>query len=121
MSAVMSEAPRLRVEDSSPQDEYAAAVGRRIRVARKELGMTQVEFAQKVGVSQRAAQSWETGEVIPYRWTKKIARIIKREPDWILHGDERLDGRPKTEALERLETKVDELTQLLRSLSKKIS
>lgn len=106
------------VEPLDSEDNYALQVGRRIRLARKELGMTQVELARQVGVSQRAAQSWETGEVIPYRWTKKIGKAVKRDPDWILHGDQ--DELGEQERLERLEGKVDELTRLLRSLNKKI-
>jgi DNA-binding XRE family transcriptional regulator len=101
----------------SPEDQYALEVGWRIRQARKEVGLTQVQLAQKVGVSQRAAQAWETGEVIPYRWTKQIGKAVKRDPEWILHGEE----ADEDVRLERLETKVDELTRLLRAVNRKLN
>lgn len=34
----------------------------RLRQMRKALGLTQTEFAKKVGVTQRVVSSWETGE-----------------------------------------------------------
>lgn len=121
MSVIMSEAPRLRLEDDpeeglSFEDAYAKEVGRRIVTARRELGLTQVQLAQKVGVSQRSAQAWETGEVIPYRWMKKIARVLKRDAEWILHGD----AAAEETRLARIEGQLDELSRLLRAMSKKI-
>jgi transcriptional regulator with XRE-family HTH domain len=103
-------------EESQPQDDYALEVGRRIVQARKELSLTQVELARKIGVSQRSAQAYENGEVIPYRHLKQLSRALKRTPEWILHGDQ--DGEASPEALRRLEGKVDQLTELIRSLTR---
>lgn len=36
-----------------------------IRAARDHLGLTQVEFARRLGVSTRAVQTWEAGEREP--------------------------------------------------------
>ena len=127
MSAVMT-ASRLRPEDESDEfsleESYAKEVGRRITQARRELGITQVEFAKKVGASQRSAQAWETGEVIPYRWMKKVSRVLRREPEWILHGDEAIE-ETRLGLIEqrsaRIEGQLDELARLLRALSKKLS
>lgn len=136
MSLVIS-APRLRSEEEqvgsnqhvgsdrepttsmanplSDPPTYAEEVGRRIVQARKERGMTQVELAQKVGVSQRSAQAWENGETIPYRKMKLIARVVKKSPEWILHGDEVTEDK-----LSAIERQLDEVTALLRSLTRRI-
>lgn len=122
MSAIMtaprrSEELRLRPEDSEEAtlDGYALEVGRRIVQARKELNLTQVELARKIGVSQRSAQAYENGEVIPYRQMKALTRALKKTPEWVLHGEPE-DG----DRLARLEDKVDELTKLLRAVSRKL-
>lgn len=121
MSAVMT-ASRLRPEDEhEPEPEqplsYAEEVGRRIVQARRELGLTQVQLAQKIGVSQRSAQAYENGETVPYRQMKKLARALKRRPEWILEGDEGLESARLT----RIEGQLDELTSLLRALTKKMN
>jgi transcriptional regulator with XRE-family HTH domain len=117
--------PRLRPEDrelGDPRDEYALEVGRRIVQARKEKNMTQVELARKIGVSQRSAQAYENGEVIPYRQLKKLSRALGRPQEWILHGEDG-DGAGTgavSEGLASLERKVDDLTRLLNGLVDKI-
>lgn len=99
---------------SSSADEYALEVGRRIVQARKERGLTQVQLAAKIGVSQRSMQAYENGETIPYNQLKKLSKALGRDQEWILHGE--VEG----DRLGRLENKVDELTRLLRSVNRKI-
>ena len=72
MSAVMT-----REDEIHEADTYALEVGRRIVRARKELGLTQVELARKIGVSQRSAQAYENGEVIPYRKMKLLSKALE--------------------------------------------
>lgn len=58
-------------------------IGIRIRQVRKDLGMTQQEFADKVGMSRVATVSdWERGNSIPnYETLRAIARLAgEREP-----------------------------------------
>lgn len=115
MSMVMS-APRLRPEEEPPNTpSYAEEVGRRIVQARKELSMTQVELAKKIGVSQRSAQAYENGETIPYRKMKAIGRAVKKSPEWLLHGEDVTEDK-----LSSLQSQLDEITALLRTMSRKI-
>jgi len=116
VSVVMSPRRPAADEESQPLDDYALEVGRRIVQARKELNMTQVELAHKIGVSQRSAQAYENGEVIPYRQMKSLSKALKRPQEWILHGDPQ-DGEVSSEDLRRLEGKVDQLAELIRSLT----
>lgn len=72
------------------QDEAKAQeIGRRIEQARLEAGgMTQVELADLIGVTDRSVQAYEHGDVIPYRKLKDLAEAVGRDPAWILHGVE---------------------------------
>jgi transcriptional regulator with XRE-family HTH domain len=43
----------------------AAELGHRIRKKRKELGMTQKEFSERIGVSNVSVSDWERGSLMP--------------------------------------------------------
>ena len=100
-------------------NDYAAEVGERIIQARKELPsgrITQEELAELAGVSQRSMQAYETGEVIPYRKMREIADVLGVSTSWLLHGEEEnADGE-----IEGLRKQVEELTKLVRSMSRKL-
>lgn len=40
-------------------------IGKFIAICRKEHGMTQVQFAEKLGVTNKAVSKWETGKCLP--------------------------------------------------------
>jgi len=63
-------------------------VGERLRLARNEAGMRQIDVAELVGVTERSIQAYENDEVIPYRFVNQLAEIFDRSVAWILHGDE---------------------------------
>ena len=63
-------------------------VGERLRLARNEAGMRQIDVAELVGVTERSIQAYENDEVIPYRFVNQMAEIFDRSVAWILHGDE---------------------------------
>lgn len=46
-----------------PDPKLAAAIGKRLTAFRKERGMTQVELAEKLGVTQALLSKYERGEV----------------------------------------------------------
>lgn len=47
-----------------------------IREQRKRLGMTQEEFANRLGVSTRTVQNWEQGGAIPASSRNAIERLL---------------------------------------------
>jgi transcriptional regulator with XRE-family HTH domain len=52
-------------------------VGEKLKAARKAAGLTQVELADKVGVTQRDVSRWETGRREPGVLTvKKMAQAL---------------------------------------------
>lgn len=103
---------------ASKDTEYAAEVGARIVLARKEKALTQVELAELVGVSQRSMQAYENGEVIPYRKMRDIANVLERPVEFLLYG-EGLFTAPD-ERLESIERSLDRLIAAVDRLSKKL-
>lgn len=59
----------------------------RIREARKELGLKPIELAYRVGVSERAIQTWEKGTRAPDLNAPKLAKALGRSLDWLLSDE----------------------------------
>jgi len=60
------------------------SLGERIRDARKGAGMSQIDLAKRVGVSQPAVANWESGIHDPRRlMIAKIAEALQVSPDWL--------------------------------------
>lgn len=49
-----------------------------VRPLRKSLGMTQVEFADELGVTQALVSRWETGHMNPTGPAAKLLQLLKR-------------------------------------------
>lgn len=58
----------------------------RLRKARKNKNLTQEQLAEKVGVTQAAIQSLESGRVKSTPHILKISRILEVSPDWLENG-----------------------------------
>lgn len=72
------------------QQFAAREVGQRIAQARQEAGgMTQVELAEALDVSQRQLQNFEAGVTIPWKYFTRLEQIFGRPLPWFLHGEER--------------------------------
>lgn len=52
-----------------------------VRVIRKQIGMTQDEFARHFGVSKRIVQDWEQGRRVPTGAARAFLTVIRREPE----------------------------------------
>lgn len=52
-----------------------------IKTRRKELGLTQQELADMIGLSRGRIAQWEGGDAIPDDWVKDLARELKVTPD----------------------------------------
>jgi transcriptional regulator with XRE-family HTH domain len=96
-------------------------IGMRIKQARLESGLTQIDLAGMGAFSYRSVQGWETGERIPFKHFAELSRLLKKTSEWFLYGDEP-DSTTETryeELLERLgqvEAQQQELLEALRSL-----
>lgn len=96
--------------------EQAKAVGRRIVQARLENGgMQQKELAERLGVTPRSVQSYESGVVVPWRQMEDLAKILERPVSWLLHGIEDEPPHGVVEALLKENLQVSkEILRLLK-------
>lgn len=62
-----------------------AVLAGRLKKLRKEVGMTQVELAEKLGVSKGAVAMWETGRRKPgYQNIGRLAEMYNKRVDFLL-------------------------------------
>lgn len=62
-------------------------IGIRIRQAREELGLTQVQLAERLGVAFQSLQQWEAGKTTPRSdRIRKLANILGKTPSWLQFG-----------------------------------
>jgi phage repressor protein C with HTH and peptisase S24 domain len=80
-----------------------SGVGTRIKKAREALGMTQVNLARAVGVSQQAVMELESGRAKGTKHTAKFARALGQDPLWLETGDGRMREPAKAKRQARAE------------------
>ena len=87
--------------------------GKQIKRYRISADMTQMELAEKMGVSFQAVSSWERSETMP-----DISRLVELGELFQISVDELLDYQDEVKSLEKLmnpqegEIKVQELVDL---------
>ena len=65
--------------------------GEKLREARKDAGLSQEEFAEKIGVSRSAVAKWESDRGLPDVGNLKvIASLLNISIDYLLDDDSRL-------------------------------
>jgi len=98
----------------------------RFKLFRELLGFSQKEFADKLGVSQKAISQWERGErAIPAVILKELKEHLNLNIDWLLTGE----GEPfltsssepvkKKDSYEGLSQEDRELLELIKNLPPK--
>lgn len=90
----------------------AAAIGRRIALARKEAGMTQEDVADVATFSKRSLQDYESGVTLPYKHLRELGALLGRPTEWFLHGEPEFDPSQE-ERLERIEAQLAEIRGML--------
>ena len=68
--------------------EERRRVGGRIAAARRESGLTQRLLADRLGVTVRSVQNYESGAIVPYKHLRHIETSTGKRPGWLLDGDE---------------------------------
>lgn len=76
----------------------------RLKDLRKQVGLTQVDVAEKLGISQPAYASWERGVKKPTQENLvKIAQVLNVSVDYLVgNSDERTDELDNIELLFRM-------------------
>ncbi|MCT6874822.1 LexA family protein [Frischella perrara] len=64
-------------------------LGKRIKARREELGLTQQEIAEKVGIKQQSYQAIESGETKKPRNLYELSIALKCDLAWLLSGKEK--------------------------------
>lgn len=75
--------------------------GEKLKEARKEAGLSQEQFAEKMGVSRSAVAKWESGKGMPDVPNLKImAQLLDVSVDYLLDEDEKLSFNETKEAVD---------------------
>lgn len=94
-------------------DLAALPIEKRVKALRRQLGWTQTEFAEELGINVRSVKRWEAGQVPSEEMAHEIAAVAPRKlkagPDLFFEPFERREER-----LLRLERAVDLLEKRLR-------
>lgn len=99
-------------------------IGARIAQARREAGgMTQEALAELLGLTPRSIQAYEAGDVIPYKYFKRLEEIFDRPLEWFLRGEETAENgeRSLAEIQEELATEVARLRKLNDQMAKRLA
>jgi transcriptional regulator with XRE-family HTH domain len=71
-------------------------IGERLRLVRRERGLTQAELGELSGTNQAVIQKIENGNSLRPRQIMKIAQILEVNPAWLQFGDPwAARGRPE--------------------------
>lgn len=85
-----SDAIAIPADPSDPEDFdvteealEAAYRSRTIRMARTQLGLSQVEFAERFRVPVGTLRDWEQARVTPPEFAVAYAKVIAKHPDMV--------------------------------------
>lgn len=85
-------------------------IGQRLKSVRVDSGLSQAEFATRLGISARAVQSYEYAErEMSVSVIDQVYEVFGVNPAWLLRGDETASRRLMS---------LDELTRLMVDLHK---
>jgi len=63
------------------------SIGERIKLLRKTLGLTQREFAEKIGIGEKTLRNYESGKFAPKEAVlRNIEQTFSVNPEWLRHG-----------------------------------
>ena len=75
--------------------------GEKLKKARKEAGLSQVQFAEKMSVSRSAIAKWESDKGLPdVNNLKMMAQLLGVSVDYLLAADEKLSFNETKEAID---------------------
>ncbi|MCR5031912.1 MAG: helix-turn-helix domain-containing protein [Lachnospiraceae bacterium] len=82
-------------------------MGSKIAAKRKDLGLTQIEFAEKLSVTRQTVSRWEAGSVLPdIEKIPDIASILDVSCDYLLKDENQIEnaeqGAPQPSSVGRL-------------------
>ena len=113
--------PTMAASISSEEQVFMTELGNRISALRKDAGLTQVQMAEALNVSQQAVQSWEAGRRrIQIPILPAVAKILSVSLEGLL-GEEAENATRKRGPASRLEQQIQMIGQLPKSKQKLVS
>jgi len=104
---------------SSDERAFFAQLGTRIAERRKAQGITQIQMADALGVSQQTVNSYEVARRrIPVSALPTVARLLNMTIDELLLGEADKATRKKRGPASRLQQQIDRVSSLPRSKQK---
>lgn len=93
-------------------------IGRRIAVARKRKGWTQLDFAYQSGVSPSAVQRWERGDLPRIKRLMEVAALLEIPVDALVeeHTGQVSAQQTVTDRYDRIEAQLAELRGMVAQL-----
>jgi putative transcriptional regulator len=76
-----AEIERQAASDDAEAAKDAAAWVRRVR---RRAGLSQAEFARRIGISAATVRAWEQGKLVPQGAARALLRVIDRVPEAVL-------------------------------------
>src|SRR5437773_10456920 len=76
-----AEIERQAAFDDAEAAQDAAAWVRRVR---RRAGLSQAEFARRIGISVATLRGWEQGKLVPQGTARALLRVIDRVPEVVL-------------------------------------
>jgi putative transcriptional regulator len=76
-----AEIERQAAFDDAEAAQDAAAWVRRVR---RRAGLSQTEFARRIGISVAILRGWEQGKLVPQGAARALLRVIDRVPEAVL-------------------------------------
>ncbi|WP_236127736.1 helix-turn-helix domain-containing protein [Cedecea colo] len=113
--------PTMAASISSEEQVFMTELGNRISALRKDAGLTQVQMAEALSVSQQAVQSWKAGRRrIQIPILPAVAKLLSVSLEGLL-GEEAENAPRKRGPASRLEQQIQMIGQLPKSKQKLVS
>ena len=93
------------------EKEYFKVLGSRVAHLRKELGLTQIQLAETLGISQQMVASYEVGRRrIPVSMLPSLAQALKVQTDALLGNETKT--RSKRGPASQLQRSIERISEL---------
>lgn len=73
----------IRNDGTIEKDEIISPEQRELVAARAQSGLSQMQFAERLGVSKRTLQEWEQGRKQPSGAARVLLKMVARHPEWL--------------------------------------
>lgn len=102
------------------EKEYFKVLGGRVALLRKELGLTQVQLAETLGISQQMVASYEVGRRrIPVSMLPSLAHALKVQTDALLGNETK--AKTKRGPAPKWQQQIEAIAQLPKAQQRFVS